>query len=223
MKYFIYLRYFFFLAYNWNIRIAWHMIQHEIKGEKKYGIQSSGFNKLQQLEKRGIDTQHATLYMPVSYDVLETVLTQVPLPQCKHFIDIGCGMGRALCVAATMGARKLSGIDFSKEFCEAARKNLQSISRQTKGFEYHIFHNDAFYFEIPHDADILFLFNPFDEVIMSGVIENIETSLALHPRKLNIIYVNPLEKHLFLEAGFEQIYYTWKLQYLEAVILQKPA
>lgn len=223
MKLITYLRYFFFIAYNWNLRIAWHILQQETKGEKKYGIQSSGFNKLHHLEKRGIDTEHATLYMPASYDVLETVFAQVPLHQCNHFIDIGCGMGRALCVAATMGARKLSGIDFSKEFCEAARKNLLSISAHIKGFEYHIFHNDAFYFEIPTDADILFLFNPFDEVIMSGVIENIETSLALHPRKLSIIYVNPQEKYLFLEAGFEQIYYTCKLQYLEAVILQKPA
>ena len=50
-----------------------------------------------------------------------------------------------------------------------------------------------FYFEIPDDVDCIFFFNPFDEVIMSAVVENILESLYKnHPRKIIIAYANPL-------------------------------
>ena len=57
-------------------------------------------------------------------------------------------------------------------------------------------------------------------MIMSKVVENIRESLAAKPRKLWIIYVNPIYKDLFLEAGFTTIYHTQKMKYLEAVILK---
>lgn len=221
MKFFSYIRYFFYLASNWNLRLAIHMIQQEIKGEKRYGIQTTGADELHSLEKKGIDTGHATIYMPLSYDILEDVLSQVNAGSTRHFIDIGCGKGRAMCVAAHKGFTKISGIDFSREFCDAARKNLQETQQHIPGFKFTVYNNDAFYFDIPADADCIFLFNPFDEVIMSGVIENIDISLEENPRSLTVIYANPMQKHLFMGAGYKELYHTRRMKYLEAVILQK--
>ena len=89
------------------------MIRHEIKGEKKYGINTTGADELKKLKKKGIDVSHATMYMPVSYQLLEETLLQIPGDNKKHFFDIGCGKGRAMCVAAHYGFAKISGIDFS--------------------------------------------------------------------------------------------------------------
>ena len=221
MTFFDYTRYFFYLASNWNIRIATHIISNEIKGERKYGIRTTGADELDSLEEKGIDTEHATIYMPVSYDVIEDIFRQVSPGGFTHFIDIGCGKGRAMCVAAQQGARKLTGIDFSKEFCDESKLNLLKTQQRFPAFEFKILNNDAFYFDIPQDADCIFMFNPFDEVIMSGVIENIEISLEEKPRPITIIYANPLQKHLFLEAGYKEVYHTKKMKYLEAVILRK--
>ena|SRR6218665_1311215 len=223
MKFLAYLRYFFFLATNWNVGIALHIIRNEKRGEKKYGINTTGTDDLKNLEEKGIDTDHATFYMAAGYDILEAVFAQCNLAASAHFIDIGCGKGRTMCVAAYMGAKKITGIDFSKAFCDEAEINLQKTKEKISSFNFNVFHNDAFYFEIPDDADIIFLFNPFDEVIMSGVVENIEMSLERNPRPMNIIYANPMEKHLFVEAGYVQTYHIQKLKYLEAVILKKPA
>jgi hypothetical protein len=77
MALFTYIRYFFYLAYNWNLRIAIHIIQKEIKGENKYGIRTTGADELHGLEKKGIDISHATIYMPASYDMLEDIFTEV--------------------------------------------------------------------------------------------------------------------------------------------------
>ena len=226
---FPFLRYFFYLAFNWNISIAWHIIKEERKGEKKYGINTTGADELKQLEEKGIDIDHATIYMPVSFGLLEDCFDQLKklielhvdaFPEMNHFLDIGCGKGRALCMAAHTGFKKVTGIDFSKELCVIAEQNLQITKEKIGSFEYTIINNDAFYFDIPETTDCIFLFNPFDDVIMSKVVENIRESLSAKPRKLWIIYVNPIYKDLFLEAGFNTIYHTQKMKYLEAVILK---
>lgn len=226
MKWFAYIKYFAYLAWNWNIPIAWRIIREEIRGEKKYGIQSTGADELESLGELGIDTEHATIYMPVSYKLLEEIFGQLnsvrePIP-FTHFIDIGCGKGRALCVAAAFGFQKLTGIDFSKELCDAANQNLAVTQHQFPNLRYKIINNDAFYFEIPADADCIFLFNPFDEVILGGVVENIQKSMQANPRLLRILYVNPLHKELFLAAGCTEIWHVQKMKYLEASILAWP-
>jgi SAM-dependent methyltransferase len=217
-----YLKYFLYITSNWNIRIAWHILWHEIKGEKKYKISTTGKDDLIALEDKGIDIKHATIYMPVSYDLLENIFAHLPKINRTHFLDIGCGKGRALCVAAYNSFVNVSGIDFSKELCIEAEKNLTKTKQQRPNLQYKIYNNDAFYFDIPTDVDCIFLFNPFDEVIMSGVVENILTSLEEKPRDLIIIYVNPLHKELFVANGFVETYHTKKLKYLEASILELP-
>lgn len=216
-----YSNYFFYLLWNWNIGIAWHIIRNDITGEKKYGISTTGADELNHLRAQGIDITHATIYMPASYDLLLDVFATTAIKNTNHFLDIGCGKGRVLCVAATLGVQKLSGIDLSKKFCEIAGTNLEKIKAQGYIFEWRLYNNDAFYFAIEHDIDCIFLFNPFDEVVMSAVIENIENSLQEFPRRLTIIYLNPIQKQLFLQAGFKVTYRTKKLNYLEAIVLQK--
>jgi SAM-dependent methyltransferase len=220
MHFFTYIKYFFYLARKWDIKIAKHILLQEIKGEKKYGITTTGADELQSLEEKGIEIDHATIYMPASYDLLEEVFEQIKNTGHQHFLDIGCGKGRVLSVAAHHGFNKVTGIDFSKEFCNAAEKNLAVTKQTIPSLQYKIINNDAFYFEIPTDVDCIFMFNPFDEVIMSGVAENILESYEINPRTITLIYANPMYKEELLEAGFKEIYHTQKLIYLEAIILE---
>lgn len=218
MKFFSYIKYFYFLFTNWNIPIAWVMIRQEVKGEKKYGINTTGADELLKLEKQGVDISHATIYMPVSYKLLEEAFEQLPAAVHNHFLDIGSGKGRALCVAAHKGFKQVTGLDFSKSLCKKAKENLAITKQKNSSLEYKVINNDAFYFEIPVDADCIFFFNPFDEIIMTAVVNNICDSLQSNPRRLHIIYVNPLHKELFLKAGFSETWYTKKMKYLEASI-----
>jgi SAM-dependent methyltransferase len=218
-----YIKYFIFLARNWDFKIARHVFRSEIKGEKKYDIFTTGADELESLEEKGIDTDHATIYMPVSYHLLEEVLQaalNLPVKPGRHFLDIGCGKGRALCVAAHFGFTKITGIDFSKELADEAAANLKRTRQQFPGLQYQVYNNDAFYFEIPDDADCIFLFNPFDEVIMSGVVFNLLESLKRSQRTVTIIYVNSLHKEAFTMAGFTEVYYKKTMQYLEVSVLQ---
>jgi len=215
------IRYFFYLLTNWNLNVAFHILKKEIRGEKKYGIFSTGSDDLDKLRDKGIDLSHATIYMPASYDILEDIFTHLKQNTIHHLLDIGCGKGRVLCVAAYHGVKKLTGIDLSKEFCTDSVRNLEKIKQTLPDVEYVVKNTDAFYFDIPDDADYIFFFNPFDEIIMSGVIKNIKNSIGINPRKITIIYLNPIHKNLFLNTGFVQTYSVKKLKYLEGCIMVK--
>lgn len=222
LKTFTYLRYFFYLGFNWNFRIAWALLLQEIKGEKKYQIDSTGADDLKSLAKKGIDTGHATIYMPVSFVLLEKLFERLGRTPQQHFLDIGCGKGRAMCIAAHYGFTQITGIDISPTWCAMSLQNLATNKKQFPDLQYCVITEDAQNFEIPPTADCIFLFNPFDEVIMGAVVDNLLQSARSFPREINVIYANPIYADLFLEEGFAQIFHTQSLRYLEAVILQLP-
>jgi len=200
--------------------LAFAITVQEITGEKKYDINTTGADELKQLKKSGVDISHATIYMPVSYRLMEQTMEQLTTASKKHFIDIGCGKGRALTIAAYYGFNKVSGIDFSANFCNESIANLKLVQQKIPALEFDVLQQDAASYSIPPDADCIFLFNPFDEIIMQKVVDNIVQSLHTSPRTMHVIYANPLYKDLFIQQGFSQIYYSKSMQQFEVAILK---
>ncbi|MFI5154456.1 MAG: class I SAM-dependent methyltransferase [Chitinophagales bacterium] len=219
-----YLHYFFYIAWHWNPVLASFIIYHEIRGEKKYHIHTIGEDELKGLKKRGIDISHATMYMPVNYYMLDHLMREIiKYRDIEAFLDIGCGKGRVLVVASAYGFKEILGIDFSKEFCEEADATVQLYSKKNPASTFTITNIDAFYYEIPKNVATIFLFNPFDEVIMAKVVSNIIKSLERYPRTVRVLYANAQHKSLFLDKGFVEIYHFKKLNYSEGIILQREA
>ena len=216
-----YLQYFFYLAWNWNSWLALFVILHEIKGERKYGINTIGVDELDSLEDIGIDTSHASKYLPVDYFVLEKMMDYVKtLDDTKGFLDLGCGKGRALAVAAEYEYNPVIGLDFHPKLSLEASKLTDTLKERIPKTSFKVINNDAFYFEIPENVSTIFLFNPFDEVIMSGVMGNILKSQETTPRTIRVLYANPVHKDLFLAEGFKEIWHIKKMTYLEGSVLE---
>ncbi len=224
MKGWLYLKYFWYLTKNWNPVIATHLLKQEIKGEKKYGIHTSGEDELKSLENLGVDISHATIYMPASYSLLEELLSLPLLKKYNYFVDIGCGKGRALCVAAYFDFKKVLGLELSKDLCKIAKENIAVTKKIFPQLDGKIINNDAYYFEIETDMDCLFMFNPFDEFVMEAVMENVKISLAKKDRPMAIIYLNNLHEQPIINAGFKEVYNCKSLQYLQGSVYEyRPA
>lgn len=213
-----YLRYFLYIGFNWNWRIAFILIREEIRGERTYQIQTTGADELGHLRNRGINTDHATIYMPASYSLLEEAFSFIPEKERSHLYDIGCGKGRALCVAAHFGFGAVSGIDLSEELLQAARENLNSILKNQQQLHWELINGDAALHSVPDTVSAVFLFNPFDEIIMRKAHQSILQSLERNPRHLYIVYVNPLYDTIFTERPFRKVYYSCRHTYLELAI-----
>jgi SAM-dependent methyltransferase len=219
---FKFIDYFFYVAWNWDVRLAAFVVYFEIKGESRYHLDTTGSDNLSNLAEKGIDISHATAYQPLNYYILEKLMNEAKKDKGNGtFLDIGCGKGRTMVVAAYFGFTKITGIDFSKELCDDAVGNIEKCREKFPDVSFKVINNDAFYFEIPDDCGTILLFNPFDEVIMSGVVNNIVNSIDDNPRTVRVLYANPVYTSLFTDEGFKEIYHIQKMTYLEACILEK--
>jgi SAM-dependent methyltransferase len=219
-----YFRYFFFIAFNWDFRLAWFTIKHEIKGEKKYNLNTVKLNDLKKLSIKGSNIENAAIYQGANYYLLENTFEYLQEINANHnIIDFGCGKGRVLAVAAFYGFTKIIGIDFAKELCEEARKNIAPVQKKFPDKIFTVIQANAVDYKIENDTTVFFFFNPFDEVVMLAVVKNILASLKENPREVYVVYLNPMHKEIFLSAGFEQIYHLEKLKFIEASILMKTA
>ncbi len=221
MKYFYYLRYFFFITFNWNPRLAWFTVYHEIRGEKKYGINTSRLNSLKKLTLKG-NIDEAEIYQGTNYFLLEHLFEKLQsLGANNNIIDFGSGKGRVLVVAAFYGFKKITGIEFGKELCIEARKTINNVQQKFPEKIFNVIYANAADYEIADDTNVFFFFNPFSEKVMLAVVKNILLSLKKSSRTVYVVYINPLHKEIFMSAGFEEIYFFQKLFYIQASILKK--
>jgi len=222
MKFRQYINYFFFIGFNWNFKLACFTIYHEIRGEKKYGIQTSKLNDLKHLSVKGNNISHAETYQGSNYFLLEKVFDYLQsINANKNIIDFGCGKGRVLVVAAWYSFDKITGVEFANELCSEARKNIAEVRQHFPEKIFNIIHTNAIDYVIEDDTNVFFFFNPFNEIVMLTVAKNILSSIKKKPREVYVVYINPIHKEIFLSAGFEEIYHYQKMTYIQASILMK--
>ena len=202
--------------------MAWFTVYHEIRGEKKYNINTSKIEDVKKLSIKGDNIEHAELYQGANYYLLEKVFDHLQTIEANQSIlDFGCGKGRVLTVAAYYGFSKITGVEFAKELCDVARKNIIPVQQKFPQKIFNVIHANAVDHKIENDTNVFFFFNPFDEVVMLAVAKNILQSLKENPREVYVVYLNPVHKEIFLSAGFEQIYHLEKLKYIEASVMMK--
>ena len=222
MKFIYYIKYWFFIGVNWNFRLAFFTIFYEIKREKKYNLDTIELDRLKTITINSDNLKHSSIYQACNYYILEKGFDYLrSINENNNITDFGCGKGRAMAVAAHYGFKSITGIDFAISLCVAAGNNIQNTIKLYPSVKFNIICDDVVNYKIEEDQNVFFFFNPFDEVIMLKVVKNILLSLKEKPRKIYIMYVNPVHKEIFLSTGFEEEYYLRKLYYLELSILSK--
>lgn len=221
MTFFYYIRYFIYIAWNWNIRLAAFSVYHEILGERKYHIDTLRLDDLKSLTVTGDYLQHAEIYQGASYYLLENIFIKLKELHAKDgFLDIGCGKGRTMVVASHFGFKNITGIDFAIELCREARQNCEQITQHFPSTYWNVIHNNAADFIPASNIHVILFFNPFNHVIMNKAMGNIVKSLKNKPRKVWIVYINPQHKTTITQNGFKEVYYIKKMPFVEAAIFE---
>lgn len=159
------------------------------------------------------DSDWKVHYEPTGYKDIFILLKQAKLDKNSVIIDFGCGLGRVLFAAAHLNARYSIGVEFDKGLFLAAKAN-EVNSKFKKRIVF--FHQDASIFSIPNDANIFYFFNPFGFGTMAEVIRKIEQSIQDSPRKIVIVYYNPLFQNALNESNMLKLKHEWpagKTQY----------
>jgi len=147
-------------------------------------------------------------YQPTEPALFHAMIESLAIDFAKFtFIDLGSGKGRTLLMASDYPFRRILGIELLSELHRIAQQNLQKYrSPGQKCFVIEARCGDAREFEFPAEPTLLYLFNPFTEAGLSKLIQRLDLSLRRQPRRVYVLYHNPLLEHVFkLSQGLRKI------------------
>jgi SAM-dependent methyltransferase len=170
--------------------------------DRKYGLETRGRRKiaaatLDRGEHRdGVDFESTP---PPSW---RKVLRALPLdnPGDFTFVDLGCGKGFVLALAALHGFGRVVGVELDPDLARQAQANAQVLSERTSR-AVDVVEGDATAFDLPTEPSLIYLYNPFGPQTMRDVVRRVDRSLAERPRPLFVAYVNPLHRHVWDESS----------------------
>lgn len=125
---------------------------------------------------RAIKTNSANLAYGNKYEASSEAAVRWSIENCgmpieeTTFIDIGCGKGRALIVAATYPFSKIIGIEYSGELVEICRRNLEKLKIEARC---DVVVADAAEYRFPDEDLLVFLYYPFTSKIYDRVLQNL--------------------------------------------------
>lgn len=121
--------------------------------DRARGSETTGFSSWRALRTgRACDPYNAG-YLPAEPAAAETLLSCVTQPEAFTFVDLGCGKGRVLTLAAEKGFRRVIGIEVHPALAAIAREN---VARSHPDIE--IWNEDAVEVTLPSEKLVLFLF-----------------------------------------------------------------
>ncbi len=109
------------------------------------------------------------------------------------FVDYGSGKGKLIIFAKNYGFKHCIGVEFAKELCEIATKNIKKLKIK----DTHVIHSDAVDFAIPNDARVLYFLNPFHKSVFEQVLPKIIAQSKNLNRELYIVYRAPIYNEVF--------------------------
>jgi SAM-dependent methyltransferase len=146
---------------------------------------------------------HVTGFQAVNEAHLRAALDTLPFPPNSVFVDIGCGKGKPLLIAARYPyVVRAMGVELSEALCQAARRNMEvARARGELSVPIEILQADALSIDFSRGENIFFLNNPFDADLMIRFISRLEAGAARDGRTIWMLYYNPVHGEAIIADG----------------------
>jgi predicted RNA methylase len=131
-----------------------------------------------------------------------------PGPQDVVF-DLGCGLGRFLCLAAKRKVRNCVGVELQSQLAAAAQRNARCLRGRHAPIEIRC--ADAATADVS-GGTIYYMFNPFGSTTMRDVLANMRATLSTNPRTIKIAYYNSIHEDLFQSSGWLEKYHAFRVK-----------
>jgi predicted RNA methylase len=148
----------------------------------------------------------------ISYLGIERLMRRLEPSRTDALLDMGCGAGRAICVAAQYPFSRVIGIEIDERLCALAERNACRLRRYTVRPE--IVRADATKYRVPDDITVVFLYNPFNGEVLKAALTRVLESFDRAPRRLRVAYANPREHELIASMQrfrtADKIWLSWR-------------
>ncbi len=180
-------------------------IAENVQFDRTYGVDTAATASLIALNVPYESWKHGGNYGCINERELVEAIALLGVPyKDVTFIDLGSGKGKALLVASEFPFRSIVGVEFSPDLAEIANTNVEHYLDLTgrRGRDVATVCGDAIQYSFPDGPLFIYLFNPFDNTILSPVIANIAASYQRASRPMWVMYFTPRFKELFDAAPF---------------------
>lgn len=148
--------------------------------------------------------------------VIRKCLDVIGIDLDMDFIDLGCGKGRPMVVAAEFPFRSLTGIELSPYISKLARRNIARLHpKERYGDRMSIVEGDASKPDLgTAPAIVLFLYHSFDRPLVETLVAHLDAALSNAPgRKVWLIYYNPVHYEVFDASGAFARYFAAQVEF----------
>jgi SAM-dependent methyltransferase len=148
--------------------------------DQRHGVDTSGYTPGERLP--GFFN---TAYYAISPSTLERALHMLPEPvDAFTFVDLGCGKGRALLVAAGYPFIRILGVEIDPGLAQIARRNAAPDPR------IRVETGDAKAVAYSDTPLIVFLYHPFLAPLLSDVLKGLAGQRIASPHATYLLYAN---------------------------------
>lgn len=181
------------------LRKCLNNIKHERSADDfdlRYGTDTGGIEPLWKFKIHSPNAHFGSRYEVTQEQELADAVTFLN-EDLKNFtfIDLGCGKGRTLLVASKLGFKQMIGVEFVRELVEIARTNV--AKRQIANAV--VLHADAADFEFPDSNLVVYLYNPFSQEVLRGVVAKMKAGCS---KRLYVIYKGSQCTEIFDSCSF---------------------
>jgi SAM-dependent methyltransferase len=154
-----------------------------------HGTDTGGCISGEDLSSASLSALYVTVYLGIASSAFTQALADIPFkPDGFTFVDLGCGKGRALMLAADLPFSRLVGVELAPELCAVARANLATNPEWASRIS--VFNGDATTFAYPGGPLLIFLYHPFLAPVLRRALANLERQLRRNPRETWVLYAD---------------------------------
>lgn len=176
----------------------------DIAFERWYRLDCRGYIRNDEIDTvYSASRLHSKAYQAIPYTLIRSLLYEAEKTGIvfDDFIDIGSGKGKACFYAAVKGRfRNITGVEFSAPLVAVADANKKRFG----GCPISFVHLDATLFSLPPGSHIVFLFNPFAELILRKFLDN--NIDHFRENRSVIAYANDQHRHCLAAYGFATVF-----------------
>lgn len=157
------------------------------------------FEEVVKSDALGLDPDTFYDSAPSGNRYLRSALKKLSISNQDAIVDIGSGKGSAMQVLLEFPFSKVDGVEISSKLVEISQRNFQKMKIHPDRWTIYLM--DATEFRELDRYNYFYFYNPFSPEILKKVLDNILLSVKQKPRKILIIYTNPVYEYVILSTG----------------------
>jgi len=149
------------------------------------------------LERLGLSAERSVFHDNSGGPGLERILTSIDIAPGSVALDFGSGKGGAVLTLSRFPFSEIVGVELSEDLIQVAKANLARARVRHARFV----KSDAAHFTDLDRITHVYMYHPFRCGVMREVMVNIRASLERNPRRLTVIYKNPMCHETLMDSG----------------------